>query len=96
MLGNRAVAPYDSMASHRLSHAAKHKFYPVPGVEIPLLKETPACKDLNNIIEADHCALKRVIRPRRGFQVMKTASATTFQKVLDSSCCADKNLRHSW
>jgi hypothetical protein len=54
MLGNRAVAPYESMASHRLSHAAKHKFYPVPGIELPLLKETPACKDLNNIIEADH------------------------------------------
>jgi transposase-like protein len=31
---------------------------------------------LNNIIEADHGALKRVIRPARGFQRMKTASAT--------------------
>jgi transposase-like protein len=31
---------------------------------------------LNNIIEADHGALKRVIRPTRGFQRMKTASAT--------------------
>ena len=31
---------------------------------------------MNNIIEADHGALKRVIRPTRGFQRMKTASAT--------------------
>jgi transposase-like protein len=30
----------------------------------------------NNIIKADHSALKRVIRPTRGFQRMKTASAT--------------------
>src|SRR5580698_9327157 len=34
------------------------------------------CKYLNNIIEADHGALKRVIRPTCGFQIMKTASAT--------------------
>jgi IS6 family transposase len=33
-------------------------------------------KYLNNIIEADHGALKRMIRPTRGFQRMKTASAT--------------------
>jgi transposase-like protein len=32
-------------------------------------------KYLNNIIEADHGALKRLIRPTRGFQRMKTASA---------------------
>jgi transposase-like protein len=32
-------------------------------------------KYLNNIIEADHGALKRVIRPTRGFQRMKTAWA---------------------
>jgi transposase-like protein len=31
---------------------------------------------LNNILEADHGALKRVIRPTRGFQSMKTAAAT--------------------
>jgi transposase-like protein len=30
---------------------------------------------LNNFIEADHGALKRVIRPTRGFQSMKTARA---------------------
>ena len=33
-------------------------------------------KYLNNIIEADHGALKRMIRPARGFQKMKTASTT--------------------
>ena len=33
-------------------------------------------KYLNNSIEADHGALKRVIRPTRGFQTMKTAAAT--------------------
>jgi transposase-like protein len=33
-------------------------------------------KYLNNIIEADHGAFKRVIRPTRGFQSMKTAGAT--------------------
>jgi transposase-like protein len=33
-------------------------------------------KYLNNILEADHGALKRVIRPTRGFQTMKTAVAT--------------------
>ncbi|ANY82601.1 hypothetical protein BB934_30475 (plasmid) [Microvirga ossetica] len=33
-------------------------------------------KYLNNIIEADHGALKRVIRPTRGFQRMRTAYAT--------------------
>ena len=33
-------------------------------------------KYLNNILEADHGALKRVIRPTLGFQTMKTAAAT--------------------
>jgi transposase, IS6 family len=33
-------------------------------------------KYLNNILEADHGALKRVIRPTRGFQTMTTAAAT--------------------
>ncbi len=33
-------------------------------------------KYLNNISEADHGALKQVIRPTRGFQTMKTATAT--------------------
>ena len=35
-----------------------------------------ACKYLNDIIEADRGALKRVIRPTRGFQTMRTAAAT--------------------
>ena len=34
------------------------------------------CKYLNNIIKADHGALKRVIKPTRGFQTMRTAAAT--------------------
>ena len=33
-------------------------------------------KYLNNIIEADHRALKQLIRPARGFQTMKTVFAT--------------------
>ena len=33
-------------------------------------------KYLNNNLEADHGALKRIIRPTRGFQTMKTAAAT--------------------
>jgi IS6 family transposase len=33
-------------------------------------------KYLNNIIEADHGALKRVIQPTRDFQTMRRASAT--------------------
>jgi transposase-like protein len=33
-------------------------------------------KYLNNILEADHGALKRMIRPTRGFRTMKTAAAT--------------------
>src|SRR5918998_5513892 len=33
-------------------------------------------KYLKNILEADHGALKRMIRPTRGFQTMKTATAT--------------------
>ncbi len=33
-------------------------------------------KYLNNIIEADHGKLKRLINPMRGFKSMKTACAT--------------------
>ena len=33
-------------------------------------------KYLNDIIEADHGALKRVIKPTRGFHTMRTATAT--------------------
>jgi transposase-like protein len=43
-----------------------------------LSKDVEHCtsKDLTNIIGADHAALKRVIRPTRGFQTMNTAAAT--------------------
>jgi IS6 family transposase len=37
---------------------------------------TPAGQYLNNIIEADHGKLKRLINPARGFKSMKTAYAT--------------------
>jgi len=33
-------------------------------------------KYLNNILEADHGGIKRLTRPTRGFQTMKTAYAT--------------------
>ena len=33
-------------------------------------------KYLNNIVEADHGALERMIRPTRGFQTKKTAAVT--------------------
>jgi transposase-like protein len=41
---------------------------------LPQDVEHRTSKYLNNIIEADHGALKRVIRPTGGFQRMKTAS----------------------
>jgi transposase-like protein len=43
---------------------------------LPQGVEHRTSKYLNNIIEADHGALKRVIRPTRGFQTMRTAAAT--------------------
>ena len=43
---------------------------------LPQDVEHRTSKYLNNILEADHGALKRVIRPTRGFQRMKTASTT--------------------
>ncbi|WP_262300351.1 IS6 family transposase [Microvirga sesbaniae] len=43
---------------------------------LPQDVEHRTSKYLNNILEADHGALKRVIRPTRGFQTMKTAAAT--------------------
>lgn len=38
--------------------------------------EHSTSKYLNNIIEADHGGLKRVIRPTRGFQRLETDSGT--------------------
>ncbi|MPR13572.1 DDE-type integrase/transposase/recombinase [Microvirga tunisiensis] len=43
---------------------------------LPKNVEHRTSKYLNNIIEADHGALKRVIRLTRGFQRMETAYAT--------------------
>jgi transposase-like protein len=43
---------------------------------LPQDVEHRTSKYLNNILEADHGALKRVICPTRGFQTMKTAAAT--------------------
>jgi transposase, IS6 family len=43
---------------------------------LPKEVEHRTSKYLNNILEADHGALKRVIRPTRGFQWIKTARAT--------------------
>ena len=43
---------------------------------LPQNVEHRTSKYLNNILEADHGAFKRVIRPTRGFQTMKTAAAT--------------------
>jgi transposase-like protein len=60
----------------------KLRSYPVAIERLKSKEELPAytrhrtSKYLNNIIEADHGALKRVIRPTRGFQTMKTARAT--------------------
>ncbi len=45
---------------HQLSRVTRHR----------------TSKYLNNIIEADHGALKQVIKPTRGFQSMKTTTAT--------------------
>nr|WP_230533796.1 IS6 family transposase [Microvirga roseola] len=43
---------------------------------LPKDVEHRTSKYLNNVIEVDPGALKRIIRPARGFQRMKTASAT--------------------
>jgi transposase, IS6 family len=39
-------------------------------------RQCSTAKYLKNIIEADHGVLKRLIRPVRGFQSMRTAYAT--------------------
>jgi transposase-like protein len=58
---------------------------PAYGVAIEALKQEGKCpkdtrhrqvKYLNNIVEADHGKLKRVIKPTLGFKSMKTAYAT--------------------
>jgi transposase-like protein len=64
---------------------AAHPDHSAPSLGSGLSQSTPSVrlssnyftsKYLNNVIEADHGALKRVIRPTRGFQRMRTASAT--------------------
>ena len=58
---------------------------PAYGAAITDLKEEGKCPDhvvhrqvkyLNNVVEADHGKLKRLIKPTLGFQSMKTAYAT--------------------
>lgn len=58
---------------------------PTFGPAIDELKEEGKCpkdtvhrqvKHLNNIVEADHGKLKRLVNPVRGFKSMKTAYAT--------------------
>ncbi len=46
------------------------------GGKLPADTKHRTSKYLNNIIEADPGALKRVIRPTRGFQTIRTAAAT--------------------
>jgi transposase-like protein len=54
-------------------------------------------KYLSNIIEADHGALKRVIRPARGFQTMETAAATLkgfeFMRMIRRGHCIQRERR---
>jgi hypothetical protein len=58
---------------------------PTYGVAISELKDEGKCpektvhrqvKYLNNVVEADHGKLKQLIRPVRGFKILKTAYAT--------------------
>jgi transposase-like protein len=73
-----------TMSGHPPSSITTDKLASYPKAIRRLQREGPLSKDvehrtskyLNNIIEADHGALKRMIRPTRGFQRMKTASAT--------------------
>jgi IS6 family transposase len=73
-----------AMSHYPPSSITTDKLASCPKAILRLQKEGLLSKDvvhrtskyLNNIIEADHGALKRVIRPTRGFQTMKTAAAT--------------------
>jgi transposase-like protein len=73
-----------TVSDHPPSSITTDKLASYPKAIRRLQKESLLSKDvehrtskyLNNIIEADHGALKRVIRPTCGFQRMKTASAT--------------------
>ena len=64
---------------------------------LPQDVEHRTSKYLNNIIEADHGALKRVIRPTRGFQTMKTAAVTLIGfetiRMIRRGYCIQRNVR---
>nr|WP_262269153.1 transposase [Microvirga sp. HBU65207] len=70
-----------SRSTHPPSSITTDKLTPYPTAIQRLQEEGLLSKDvkhrtskyLNNIIEADHGALKRLILPTRGFQKMKTA-----------------------
>ncbi|ANY85216.1 transposase (plasmid) [Microvirga ossetica] len=73
-----------AMSDYPPSSITTDKLAPYPRAILRLQNEGLLSKDvkhrtskyLNNILEADHGALKRVVRPTRGFQTMKTAAAT--------------------
>jgi transposase-like protein len=73
-----------AMSHYPPSSITTDKLASYPKAILRLQKEGLLSKDvvhrtskyLNNILEADHGALKRVIRPTRGFQTMNTAAAT--------------------
>jgi transposase-like protein len=73
-----------AMTHYPPSSITTDKLASYPKAILRLQKEGLLAKDvvhrtskyLNNILEADHGALKRVIRPTRGFQTMNTAAAT--------------------
>jgi len=74
----RAVRDYppSSIATDKLASYSKAILRLQNEGLLPENVEHRTSKYLNNIIEADHGALKRMIRPTRGFQTMKTAAAT--------------------
>ena len=61
--------------------------------QLPKSTKHRTSKYLNNIIEADHGALKRVIKPTRGFQRMKTATAYD-QRLRDHAHDPTRTLSH--
>jgi transposase-like protein len=83
MLSDRRNAAYcflpkalKTISDHPPSSITTDKLASYPKAILRLLlkdAEHRTPKYPNNIIEADHGALKRVIRPARGFQRMKTA-----------------------
>jgi len=76
--------PIKAMSTYPPSSITTDKLASYPRAILRLQEEGLLSKDvvhrtskyLNNILEADHGALKRVIRPTRGFQTMKIAAAS--------------------